>query len=86
MEIWEVQRIRLKILWIRNKIKAKLRNFVVVDWKHLNFEGKNHSFQRVHYNKRSCVNSQANLNSKRIKSLRNQNDFVGMEEKVLQQN
>ena len=83
MEIWEVQRIRLKILWIRNKIKAKLRNFVVADWKHLNFEGKNHSFQIIHYNKRSRINSQANLNSKRREGILNKNDFVGMEEKVL---
>ena len=83
MEIWEVQRIRLKILLIRNKIKAKLWNLVVIVWKYLNFEGKNHSFQIIHYNKRSRINSQANLNSKIREGLLNQNDFVGMEEKVL---
>lgn len=86
MEIREVQRVRLEIFWIRSKIKTKLRNFIVVDWKHLNFEVKNHSLEIIHNNKRSSINSQAYLNSKRIKSLLNKNVFGWMEEKVLLQN
>lgn len=86
MEKWKIQRIRREIFLIRNTIKKKLWNFVIVDRKRRASQRKSHPMQIIRHNKGSHINSKAYSYSKRLESIWNQNDIVRMEEKILLQN